>query len=202
MREMRLWGTRPRSDRMYLSALNENQGHQKDEAPSSCGGQSRPPRRRLRRYVAACGMAIAVAMTVSLANPGVARAWDGSPPGEIFSGFTWMCLDSDYVGNVYSDPCNGGNYQVWQFDQSGNLQDAQTGYCLWDTLTPEGTESHELHMDPSCTVTDLEAWYQPWGSPGPVVNQYSGFCLDTDGNGNIYSSPCDGRATENWYMFY
>ena len=44
-----------------------------------------------------------------------------------------LCLDSNTNGNgygsVYTDSCNGDNYQTWQF-VGATIVNRQTGYCL------------------------------------------------------------------------
>lgn len=48
---------------------------------------------------------------------------------------TGRCLDSNYNGNLYTLPCNGGLYQFWAwdgdaFDNRNTLQDDQTNRLL------------------------------------------------------------------------
>jgi len=42
-------------------------------------------------------------------------------------------LDSNTSGNVYTMGCNGGNFQNWEFDDSGaatTIRNVSTGLCL------------------------------------------------------------------------
>jgi len=158
---------------------------------------------RARRYVAVFGTSLTLSITAILATPRAAHAWDGSAPGEIYNAATWQCLDSDAAGDVYTAPCDGSNHQVWQYTSDGNLQDAQTGLCLTDYYYGPFTAQCEnglLKEDWTYSTAVVPAALRIFTGSGE-------FCLDaympdSSSIGYVYDSACEGRASEDWYVFY
>lgn len=150
---------------------------------------------KVRRLFAMLG---AVVFAVIFAGVGVAHAgglWT------ISDAATNRCLDSNYSGNIYTLPCNGGNYQNWNQIQQKNgsyiLQDRQTGLCL--LIFANGVRMGGC----SSAATDPSyLWYEYGGDYGTIFkNQGYGAVLDSNAAGNVYSSPdwARGNMYQNWY---
>lgn len=116
---------------------------------------------------------------------------------------TGRCLDSNYAGNVYTLPCNGGTYQLWQHNGDGNnrevLQNVQTGMCL--AANAPGalyTTSCPGYANP-WNVNNTMIW---WFSGNSNVAQFrsdrvGGFCLDSNEAGAAYTHEC-GSNYQDW----
>lgn len=131
-------------------------------------------------------------------NAGIIRNWE-----------TGRCLDSDWNGNVYTLPCNGGNYQKWyiqwNFDRCGYSY-CQTGFLVRNVATDRCLDS----WGSPYVVTSSECWvrsdnrsWQVSTSNNYVVTRFkwftdSNFCLDSNYAGNVYTQWCNGGGFQNW----
>jgi hypothetical protein len=124
-------------------------------------------------------------------------------PGKV-SIFSWAdaatgrCLDSNYQKDLYTLPCNGGNYQNWDEIYVGNgqwkLRDKQTGLCL--------TEYVAVYTDDCDNMYGWDLWYELGGDYGTIFESVGGGCvLDSNANGDVYCSDpwARGNMYQNWY---
>jgi hypothetical protein len=111
------------------------------------------------------------------------------------------CLDSNYSGDVYVNPCQSGNiYQQWNLygsNQSGGwlISDQQTGRCLvWD-----GQKNYAT-TQPTCT--QFGSWLQWSGNYGVMFENSNGRgCLDF--GGYVAKGVCiASNSYQNWQFIY
>jgi hypothetical protein len=125
----------------------------------------------------------------------------------IYNSQTNTCLDSNYQGSVYHIGCNGGTYQRWLMaTTTGNtvqLEDTQTGYCLYAGYTSIGGVDQLVSYTATCDVnSQYDLWYRS------TANGYNFFynfakdaCLDA-GQGNLLYHGAGGCwATDPWQQW-
>jgi hypothetical protein len=129
----------------------------------------------------------------------------------LIDGQTGWCLDSNYSGNVYTLPCNGGNFQNWlmvpvhQSNDTFAFRDAQTGTCLYDFYINSGLEGVRT------APCDYNAPEQQFGESFPAmgVRNFASWwdsrdCLDSNyGTGTVgaaYETPCNGGPWQVWQL--
>jgi hypothetical protein len=123
-------------------------------------------------------------------------------PSQPANTFKWIdyetnrCLDSNYNGDVYTLPCNGGAFQQWWIGASFELCDYQTGRCLQSLL---GSTIHAYF--PNYT-SPAEMWYFSQAVNVPVwqvENQDTLRCLDSNYQGAVYGLFANGGSFQAWY---
>jgi hypothetical protein len=150
-------------------------------------------RKFLLGLVAAVPVMASVIMGISQAAPASA-----STQQQWISFQTDRCLDSDYNGDVYTLPCNGGNYQNWSVnynsDGTANIVDAQTDRCL------DSNYNGQIYTLP-CNGGNYQNWhiYDISGSYANIVDAQTGLYLDGNYNGQSYTLPGNDGYFQGWY---
>jgi serine/threonine-protein kinase len=111
------------------------------------------------------------------------------PVSTLYNGQTGQCLDSNYNGNAYTMPCNGGNYENWRFNVNA-IQDNQTGLCL-------DSNSNGNVYTMSCNGGNYQNW-EVYGQN--VFDRRTRLCLQSDYNGNLSTGACDpNNSYQQWW---
>jgi Ricin-type beta-trefoil lectin domain len=152
-----------------------------------------------RRGLTACAAALGTtALSLALtATPASASQYVDTIRWQDYQ--TSLCLDSNYAGSVYTNPCyaGGDTYQNWEFyigTYSANFQDQQTGLCL------DSNYAAAVYTD-ACDSNDT---YQNWTGggegPGVTIQDYqTGLCLDSNDAEAVYTYACNWNDTyQNW----
>jgi serine/threonine-protein kinase len=122
--------------------------------------------------------------------------------GKLIDHKTGRCLDSNSRGRVYTLPCNGGRYQIWDETSAGELMNSETGLCLQGgmdrvhvrTTTCGHTAGWEFGNVPdnapvgTGTLTD-----GAYDVPGQL------FALDSNYSGHVYEGPTNDGPYQLWH---
>jgi len=103
---------------------------------------------------------------------------------------TNKCLDSNTAGHVYTMDCNGGDYQLWEWNIDQSIQNVATGNCL-------DSNGFTVYALP-CNGGKYQKWH---GSDhSGVINVATHHCLDSNEDGNVYPLNCNGGGYQNWHL--
>ena len=108
---------------------------------------------------------------------------------------TGRCLDS-YPGRVYTNTCNGGDYQIWkQFpDQAGRVfKNTGSQRCL------DSNAARSVYAMP-CNGGDYQVWsVTPNGDNHfNLKDKATGFVLDSNEEGQVYAFDANDGDYQRW----
>jgi serine/threonine-protein kinase len=176
------------------------------------------PRHRVLAFVVA--LMVGAFSAITAASPAQAYTYIGE--NVIRNWETGLCLDSNWAGDVYTLPCELGTnpHQVWEvYHQSRNsagvpivqLKNKATGRCL-DTADGSNPVTVSISHCPAYPAAWLppayvyETFFYATGEPlyRTQFRSYysSGYCLDSNRSGDVYSIPCNGGNYQNWRHGY
>ena len=100
---------------------------------------------------------------------------------------TGLCLGISPALQVITSACNGSDFQIWVY-VGGHLLDYGNNAALVSAV--DGSISADIYSS---------ADGQKWSLAGQtVVNTLTGFCLNSNYVGQVFSIPCDGSDLEKW----
>ena len=113
---------------------------------------------------------------------------------------TSFVLDSNASKSGYTNDFNGGPYQLWKFEATGQgsyvIRDAATGFVL-DSNASGNVYTNDFNGGP----------YQQWKLQPSDVDGYSyivdvatGRYLDSNANKNVYTSDFNGGPYQKWHV--
>jgi hypothetical protein len=143
-------------------------------------------------------------LTQQLAEPSQQLAHPALPVSGLYVRYqddnTGLCLDGNYAGSSYTNPCYGGGdtFQDWAYEitqyNAVTLGSQQTGRCL------DSNYAGNVYT----SLCDGNDTFQNWsfGSQGTgftIQNYQTGLCLDSNANENDYTDPCNwNNSYQNW----
>ena len=165
---------------------------------------------RRRWHAVAATAATVAALAVAGSTPAMAApatSASGVTVWRFQDAQTGRCLDSNAVGNVYTNPCQvpGNHYQdwieTWYSEPAGiwivSLRDYATGRCL------DSNAAGNLYTNPcQAPGNPYQDWYPLANLGTSGTDLYKDWqtnrCLDSNYNGNTYTLPCNGGNYQNW----
>lgn len=120
--------------------------------------------------------------------------------GKLIDYKTKRCLDSNYNGRVYTNPCwHNDNYQTWDETSNGEVMDNQTGRCLAGGVD-------RLHVrTTACGQTGWEFGNVPNNAPVGTGTLTDGayasgsISLDSNYSGHAYEGPSNNGPYQLWH---
>ncbi|WP_344649110.1 protein kinase domain-containing protein [Cryptosporangium japonicum] len=109
---------------------------------------------------------------------------------------TSRCLDGNAAGNVYTFPCNDGDYQKWipeEVEGGFTFTSKATGLCL------DSNPSRNVYAMP-CNGGDYQVWAvaENGDSFFNLTDKATGFLLDSNEKGEVYAFDANDGDYQRW----
>jgi hypothetical protein len=109
---------------------------------------------------------------------------------------TGRCLTAASLGTTTTQPCNGNTTQNWyRHDLSSNTASYEQENLNWCLITDGTTRIFTL----LCASGSPQTWtVTQYGDYWEIKNAATGFCMDSNANGDTYSATCNGGDYQHW----